>query len=100
MHGKELNSRNKLHFSRVKGGRDPRKLLPWLCVTENSAVLTPDPISFHDLLKCPDVILDQLLNPASLPSDDPRAVTALLINEHRVLGASSWDLGTDELDER
>lgn len=79
-----------LHFSRVKGDGDPPKLLPWLHVTENSAVLTLDPISFHDPLKCPDVILDQLLNPVITPT----AVPVLFLNQHHqrhsVPPAGAW----------
>lgn len=59
-------------------------------------MLTLDPISFHDPLKCPDVISDQLLNPAKLPSDDPIAVTVLVINEHH---QRSWGFGADDLAE-
>ena len=65
---------------------------------EISAVLTLDPSSFHDPLACPDVILDHTLNPASLPSDHPRAFAVLLMNEHHqssipppgTLGLLAW----------
>ena len=65
---------------------------------EISAVLTLDPSSFHDPLACPDVILDHILNPASLPSDHPTAFAMLLMNEHHqssmpppgTLGLLAW----------
>lgn len=78
----------------------PFELLPGLCVTHTADLCCGNPwpqfLSWPP--KCPDVILDQILNPALLPRDRPTHIHRTLDWHHPLaLSTSSRDVGTGRI---